>query len=349
MSDRCMLVTKLLSLGPLRDIIVDNIAHFGPPNCNAAVSYQRIGGKTAKSVEVVLVGDTVNVVVNRKELQDFKVFWKHASLTRNLTSRRLKQLLEGVIPVDTWGYKDSACSLFLISGINYSANEESGLGNGKFYATEDFNGRGPRHDFVEVQLRAADDSAFTQIAQTIALFEYVNERGHSKFIALVQFLEECPRAVLQKYHKECTSMKKYHPIHFKLMTWERANDNRPVMQVVEIEAIQGAAFVQPYFSTGTTPLNSTSKFSDLYWYVNRKFVDRSDWEDTVHQDWLRQPTAAVGNRSSGTTRSHYYDLNITFEELCRDAGEKDLDGSDEEDEELLVLDTSTDDTDDDAA
>jgi hypothetical protein len=60
------------------------------------------------------------------------------------------------------------------------------------------------------------------------------------------------------------------------------------MMLEEVEVVQGAAFVIPCYKDKNafrTDMSIKSSFTDNYWYVHRKFMDRSGYEEEVVLEW----------------------------------------------------------------
>jgi hypothetical protein len=116
--------------------------------------------------------------------------------------------------------------------------------------------------------------------------------------------------------------------------------------MVPVEAIQGAAWVVPEYNGNITEdFNYKSLKPDRYWYVKRRFMDRSGWDITFQSEWgtdqdarldelLKQqqvvvggnemalrhmiiPNEPVGNADEpvGNAGAYDYDINFDNDEL----------------------------------
>ena len=60
-----------------------------------------------------------------------------------------------------------------------------------------------------------------------------------------------------------------------------------VTQVVDIGTIIGPAFITSVKDKSKAdPTFSTPKWSDRFWFIDRKFCDRSGWDDIFHNALL---------------------------------------------------------------
>jgi hypothetical protein len=276
MTNYCLLKTKLLFLKPLCRILFENdksIAYFGRRPCPKRVTYSRLGGKTASEMILLKRDDNLYVLYKGNEIA-LKEFWKHASITSTRLS--CKKLISDYLNVfDEWLKGNNNFTLFLVHGVNYEANEESGIGRGRVYATPDFMCNGiARHDFVEVKLLDDQDEEYTQTAQVIMLFEYKNTETGSTFHALVQFLEPVDETQKDNVYLQ--------------LTWELdgSRQPRPLMMMADIHILQGACWVVPSHGK-SIPDNDHVKSSaaDVFWYFKRGFMDRSGWDAEFRSEW----------------------------------------------------------------
>jgi hypothetical protein len=132
------------------------------------------------------------VSLKKNENKELKKFWKHTSVTTLSYSNLIEKHFS--VHFNMEALELGTETLYLLHGINYDANEESGLGQGRVYATPTFLGQQNivRHDFVEVKIKDNDEMEHTQVAQALIFLEYCvvnDEKETSNFFALVQFLE----------------------------------------------------------------------------------------------------------------------------------------------------------------
>jgi hypothetical protein len=148
-----MLKWKLLFLRPLCGLIFDDVSFFGPRLLPNEVIYSRLGGRTASLMMLVFKEEKIFVSLKKNENKELKKFWKHTSVTTLSYSNLIEKHFS--VHFNMEALELGTETLYLLHGINYDANEESGLGQGRVYATPTFLGQQNivRHDFVEVKIK----------------------------------------------------------------------------------------------------------------------------------------------------------------------------------------------------
>ena len=287
MSQHCMTLAHLLSLKPLHDILLHDIPFFGPDLKPVGVRYSCIGGKRARFAQVTISTNSQIFILTKDEKTELKDYFKHNSLITMPYQQLVNDFFNQHFDINALkNPNNNHIRLLLLDGINYEANEESGLGSGRVYATPRHQGgKFPRHDFVVVKVQIIDAEGhpvfIDQVAQAIAFFDYqtkVNGEWISKFFILAQTFNVLPMR------------SKYHPEYFSLLEWERhpEHSTRHFMMLEEVEVVQGAAFVIPCYKDKNavrTDMITKSSFTDNYWYIHRKFMDRSGYEEEVILEW----------------------------------------------------------------
>ncbi len=94
-------------------------------------------------------------------------------------------------------------------------------------------------------------------------------------------MKECPRQTIS--NKPNTSQHE----HIKHLRWERNAGGKFTTNMINMDCLVGSAMVIPYFSNivsnkkiGTPTIGSPLN-SDTFWCLDRKFFDRSGWEELV--------------------------------------------------------------------
>ena len=176
-------------------------------------------------------------------------------------------------------------------GVKYQANAESGMGTGHLYATSKLGKSKlrPRYDYILVNVSETktlkndkneeyiDIKNFVQPAQLLGILEVkqiLNNEIDTQIHYMIQYLTESKTTTNQGYKSP-----------FKLYTWEyEEGGNRTInpkynIDVITHDAINGQAYIFPYFNGGYCPINHFTTTDDLFWLVDRKYFDRSGWED----------------------------------------------------------------------
>jgi len=166
------------------------------------------------------------------------------------------------------------------SGVTYNANIESGMGSGHLYASAKC-GRSierPKYDYILVN--TSDETTGNinvQPAQLIGILEVtqlINNEISTEVCYIIQYMTESLRN---------GSEVKSSP--FKLFTWEYIKGGNITtnpkynIDVINHESINGQAYIFPYFNGEYCPRNHYATTGDLFWLVDRKYFDRSGWEE----------------------------------------------------------------------
>jgi hypothetical protein len=99
-------------------------------------------------------------------------------------------------------------------------------------------------------------------------------------------MKECSRQTIS--NKPNTSQHE----HIKHLQWERnIVGGKFTINMINMDCLVGSAMVIPYFSNivsnkkiGPPPTIGNPIISDTFWYLDRKFFDRSGWEELVVVD-----------------------------------------------------------------
>jgi hypothetical protein len=227
--------------------------------------------------------------------------------------------------------------MIIVQGMSISADDESGLGVCHLHATPNFyNTNKPRYDFVEVEVELEDDTT-TEIKKGKVLAQVITflavreiESATKKYYALVQYLQEekTVKEVKKKVPHATTIIK--HRSMFKKYQWEYTNyggESRYQVinvDVISIDSITQGAFVIPDFSSISNgnvmvrdDYQNEEEKSDRYWYVPRKFTDRSEWTKSVDVRW-----------------TSYEEFDYLTEERLQELEDQAQDNNQDEDQEI---------------
>ena len=224
----------------------------------------------------------------------------------------------------------------VIRAVKYEGSKESGVGKGVIYATANNAGKGPRYDYVTVKTNYTNEETgeniesydVAQVLMIIQVHVYKNiqnirEWKSSKWYFIVQYMQ---KATFHLYDKPFTIQNGA----IKQLIWETKNNKSNLYNVDMISAdnIAGSAMVIPYFSfhkkgkNGTTqkiatPTIGKPSSSDKFWYVDRKFFDRSGWEqlkeynnnNSINSSSSSSFSSSSGSSSSSSTARNQIDIN----------------------------------------
>ena len=244
----------------------------GPPQHPDEVEYSRMNNMPAISITYNAHNDVLS-----DEDATYHAILQSAKNTNDEVSLDFKSY------EDAWeSLRRGSNTLLLVQGISIHGNEESKLGKIHLYATHSFHGKSSRYDYVVIQL----DQGAVQPAQLLLLFEMTNSRtqeityyAHVRYLQLVTRITDVPS--------------KSYLCPFQMYEWEyqysggRGNRGRKkyVTQVVDIGTIIGPAFITAVKDKSKTdPTFSTPKWTDRFWLIDRKFCDRSGWDDIFHNN-----------------------------------------------------------------
>ena len=277
-------------------------------------------------------GET-NVLISvgiHSDLFDKAIFYHNSLPSFNKLSYYIKSRFKNV-----WNHiisENTNTEFSVVRAVSYTGSKESGVGKGVIYATANNAGKGPRYDFVTVNTNYADEETgeevvnydVAQVLMIIQVHVYQNiqnkrEEKSSKWYFIVQYMQ---KATLQLYDKPFTIQNRA----IKQLIWETKNNksNNYVYNVDMISAdnLAGSAMVIPYFSFHkkgkneatqkiATPTVGKPSLSDKFWYVDRKFFDRSGWEelnDNNNNSSLNSSSSSSSS-SSGTTAWNQININ----------------------------------------
>ena len=234
----------------------------------------------------------------------------HSSLS---SSKFISQQLSKISSHEMWDKITEENTMYEFSIVrcaSYEGSKDSDVGKGVIYA------RGKRYDYVNVKVEQEENGEFTegyQVAQVLLMLQchkhknIGGKRVHqsTKWFFVVQYMKIM--TIDLKVNKPHTSHESIHQLQ-----WEKIpianNQSRFNIDIVSLDSIAGSAMVIPYFSTfyvngrnksigkliKTPPINGKSASSDTFWYVDRKFFDRSGWEELVEIN-------SIGNSNMKTT------------------------------------------------
>jgi len=279
-----------------------------------------------------LAVDNNNILVGSEEFDNLLNNMQLSPETLTATVR--SAFGEGAWQILRGAYRPS--KLEVVQAISIEGNKESKFGKNIFYATNEFQKKRHRYDHVLVDIGGGE----TQPAQLMMLFQLHNHnRSHVQFFGLVRFISEIPQRLRPHARYACP---------FPIYEWEiqrGANRVRKFSTLfIDMAAIVGLAFVTPVFTENIdhpSPLNP--KFSDQFWYIDKRFCDRDGWDNVLYADDiipeqvaeveafidLPHPLELMEERADDENDDDdYYDLNAN---------------SDGEDNQLRYDDTSSDD------
>jgi hypothetical protein len=212
----------------------------------------------------------------------------------------------------------------VVRAVSYTGSKESGVGKGVIYATANNAGKGPRYDFVTVNTNYRDEETgeevvnydVAQVLMIIQVHIYRNNqnkrewKSSNNWYFIVQYMQQTILNLNDKPHTIQNG-------EIKQLIWEtkKNNSNKIVynVDIISADNLAGSAMVIPYFSfhtkgkNGTTQKTDTPKIgkpssSDKFFYVDRKFFDRSGWEE------LKENNNNSSN-SSSTSTANQIDFN----------------------------------------
>ena len=145
-----------------------------------------------------------------------------------------------------------------------------------------------RYDYVTVKVNI-DDVLVDQVAQVLMMLQVSkyemkeNKRVLNKSVwyLIVQYMKENPQLKYNQHEQ------------LKKIQWERLGKTSNFsIAMIHMDCLVGLATVIPCFSfhdkdgKGTirkygTPIMGKPVFSDVFWLLDRKFFDRSGWEELV--------------------------------------------------------------------
>ena len=178
--------------------------------------------------------------------------------------------------------------LFYLKGITLHGNEESRLNKNFIYATNSFRKkRSLRYDYIMVN---CEDGP--QPAKLLALFKIednvLNSEHFYAYVRYLSFVDDVggDNLIGNDIAGTCP---------FKILKWEaietvpgRAIRRQFNMEFIEVETIIGPAFIQPMFSQYNNNREqiyqaSHPLWTDKFWYLDRRYCDRQEWEDMYPQ------------------------------------------------------------------
>jgi hypothetical protein len=213
----------------------------------------------------------------------------------------------------------------IVRCVTYEGSKESGVGEGVIYATagDKSNDKGPRYDYVTVSIKYEDDkgekvesNVVAQVIMIIQLhvFQIVGNkrvvRNENRWFLIVQYMRRA------EFHLNSKPRTIQHGA-IKQLIWDQKDDRHRSFDVdmISIDNLVGSAMVIPYFTFITTrkiagktvskqkigtPTIGDPHISDKFWYVDRKFFDRSGWEDLTE----------LKNSSSSAIKTNLGEISI---------------------------------------
>ena len=160
------------------------------------------------------------------------------------------------------------------------------------YATNQFNRRRhrmrSRYDFLNLQITDG-----TQPAQLLLILQIQNfNRSRTQHFGIVRYLMPENITALQlnspEYYNNKIIDEMRSPVNIYIWEYEYVTQGRRrfrnglVPCLIDMSTVVSNAFVAPYHcSKNKLPVCRKPKYSDKFWYIDRKFFDRSGW-DTVN-------------------------------------------------------------------
>jgi len=182
------------------------------------------------------------------------------------------------------------------SGVTYNANVESGMGSGHLYATSKCGKSKlrPRYDYILVNASEINTgNSYVQPAQLLEILEVtqtINNDLCTEVHYVIQYMNESVRNISQV---------KGSP--FKLYTWEYMEGGNittnPIfnIDVITQDNINGQAYIFPFFDGHNCPRNHYTTTDDLFWLIDRKYFDRSGWENYT-ENFINATGILLNNR-----------------------------------------------------
>ena len=249
-------------------------------------------------------------VGSNKELFSETIFG-HNSLP---SSKHLSQYLRSHFSEKVWDamtVENTMVEFSIVRSASYEGSKESDVGKGVLYATAGNADKGPRYDYITVKTMYTDKDTGDEVeSYTIAqvlvivqvhIFEHNHQnkrvlKNNNNWYLIVQYMQKATGSLYKKPHTiQHESIAKY--------SWEMrdkkssdcipANNTDFYIDMISIDSMIGPAMIIPYFSFQTkkktnngiilqkvgTPKINNPHLSDMFWYVDRKFFDRSGWEE----------------------------------------------------------------------
>jgi hypothetical protein len=186
----------------------------------------------------------------------------------------------------------------IVRAVTYEGSEDSDVGKGVIYAMPDTDNNVKRYDYVNVKVEYQNDQGEDiegyQAAQVLSIIQkhsYTttndNKRVDStEWFFIVQYMNTI------NVEQETSQPHSYHE-YISVLEWEIVKEDNKLkynIQMISLDNIIGSAMVIPYFSfiekkkstTGKTigtPIVGSPSRNDKFWYVDRKFFDRSGWNE----------------------------------------------------------------------
>ena len=214
----------------------------------------------------------------------------------------------------------------ILQGVKFEANITSDILDHAFvYCTKYYKGKYKRYDYVVVNIKYDNGTEGRQVAQVVCVFDVIEDKDpYSTFKTLftVQYLQDDvinPR--VDGRNDDQTMM-------YKRLKWEveRATTGRrraaPEFRVdlIESEMIVDVAVIIPFFSyyedlpkksrnnptLHKMPTIGQPSIHDRFYYIERRYFDRSGWNESVHhqiaRDYVQTNVDAYITRNSTSGR-----------------------------------------------
>ena len=198
----------------------------------------------------------------------------------------------------------------IVRAASYEGDKDSGVGKGVIYAMYNKKTKAIRHDFVNVKVIYDDKNGQTtegiQVAQVLSMIQLhtytrndKNKRviGSTAWYFIVQYLKNV------QITKKTSKPHNFHE-NISVLQWETVNSTgRFNVDMVSLDSIVGSAMIIPYFSfidkqnvKNEKPITGKPSVNDTFWYVDRLFFDRSEWNELeVINNLSQAATLAVNN------------------------------------------------------
>jgi hypothetical protein len=226
----------------------------------------------------------------------------HKSLSsKTQLSRYLRDYFINNEGIDIWNQMIQINTMYefgIVRAVTYEGSGDSDVGKGVIYAMPDTKNNVKRYDYVNVKVEYQNDQGEDiegyQAAQVLSIIQkhsYTttneNKRDDStEWFFIVQYMNTI------NVEQETSQPHSCHE-YISVLEWETIRDGNTIkynIQMISLDNIIGSAMVIPYFSfiekkkstpgkTIGTPILGSPSRNDKFWYVDRKFFDRSGWNE----------------------------------------------------------------------
>jgi len=210
-------------------------------------------------------------------------------LTQHLRKRYFNQENQ------VWNQMISANTMFEFSIVRAATTEgskESGVGKGVIYAMSKNAGRNKRYDYVTVKVIEEIDGEEVEVDQVAQVLMMLQVHKFKMNNENKRVLKQSVWLLIVQYMKESSHYTNNQHEHLNKLQWERVGkSNNFSIDMITMDCLVGSATVIPCFSFHEkikgiikkygTPIMGNPVLSDIFWSLDRKFFDRSGWEELV--------------------------------------------------------------------